>query len=176
MDRLVLIGDSLTEWGNWEDLLGGYRVINLGISGETTRGLYARRGLISPTLLAGDRVFVMSGINDILMGEEDVLPFIEAFTRFLLESGLDLRITLQSLLPVCGDFIDYLDIIRSNNESIASLAKRLGVGYIDLYSRFVDPQGMPIKGCFDNDGVHLSIEGYRTWASAISGLLGKKGK
>jgi len=176
MDRLVLIGDSLTEWGNWEALLGGYRVINLGISGETTRGLYARRELIRSTLCTNDRIFVMSGINDILMAQEDVLPFIEAFTRFLLESGLNLKITIQSLLPVCGDFIDYLDIIRANNEAIVELAKGLGVGYLDLYSRFVDPQGMPIKECFDNDGVHLSIEGYRVWASAILGLLGKKGK
>lgn len=171
MERLVLIGDSLTEWGNWEDLLRGYRVLNLGVSGETTRGLYARRDLIRSALCDRDCIFVMSGINDILMGDEDVVTFIKVFTRFLLETPLDLKITLQGLLPVCGDFIDYLNTVRVNNEAIAELAKALGVGFLDLYSRFVDPQGIPIRGYFDNDGVHLSLDGYRVWGSAILGQL-----
>lgn len=175
MNRIVLIGDSLTEWGDWDDLLKGCRVLNFGISGETTRGLYSRASLIKSALCSGDLVFVMSGINDILMDEEDVLPYLESFVKSLFDTELKLNITLQSLLPVSGDFPQYLDIIRDNNERIYRVAMDLKVDFFDLYSSFVDKAGRPIESYFMDDGVHLSNRGYSVWAKELQRFLSEKG-
>ena len=72
--HLVFIGDSLTEWGDWEQRFPGYNVTNLGISGETVEGLLARRERIRTKIENPDFVFLMTGINNIATGHYDIFP------------------------------------------------------------------------------------------------------
>ena len=46
---IVMLGDSLTEWGNWHELVPEYRVINRGISGDNRRSRPLTRGDRAPT-------------------------------------------------------------------------------------------------------------------------------
>src|SRR5919199_5722857 len=39
---IVMLGDSLTEEGNWTEVLPGWRVINRGIGGDTSAGVLKR--------------------------------------------------------------------------------------------------------------------------------------
>src|SRR5215207_538395 len=60
---IVMLGDSLTEWGNWHQLVPEYRIINRGISGDTSSGVLDRLQEVidrRPKI-----VFVMVGTNDI---------------------------------------------------------------------------------------------------------------
>jgi lysophospholipase L1-like esterase len=63
--QLVFIGDSLTQWFNWQGRFPDYVVVNLGISGETVEGLLARRERIRSQINDPEDVFLMSGINNI---------------------------------------------------------------------------------------------------------------
>ena len=58
-----MLGDSLTEWGNWHELVPEHRVINRGVAGDTSSGVLDRLQEVidrRPRL-----VFVMVGTNDI---------------------------------------------------------------------------------------------------------------
>lgn len=171
MSRVVMIGDSLTEYGDWDHLLKGFKVLNLGISGETARGLYLRMPLIKEALIEGDRLFIMSGINDILMDEDDVVFYLDKVVQSLKDISFEVSITLQTILPVCGDFLHYLEVIGRNNSRLKSLAEQHGVGFLDIYSDFIDELSRPIERLFTDDGVHLSDAGYEAWAKRLRECL-----
>ena len=69
LNHLVFIGDSLTQWGDWERRFPGYQVTNLGISGETVEGLLARRARIRARIENPDVIFLMTGINNLATGQ-----------------------------------------------------------------------------------------------------------
>src|SRR4051812_12410847 len=60
---IVMLGDSLTEWGNWHELVPEFRVINRGIAGDTSSGVLDR--LQEVIERRPKVVFVMVGTNDI---------------------------------------------------------------------------------------------------------------
>ena len=64
--NLVFIGDSLTQWFDWQRRFPDDAVMNLGISGETVEGLLSRREAIREKVHNPDIIFLMSGINDLL--------------------------------------------------------------------------------------------------------------
>lgn len=43
-DKIVFIGDSITDGGEWNELLGRNDVVNRGIIGDTTNGVLNRLG------------------------------------------------------------------------------------------------------------------------------------
>ena len=60
---IVMLGDSLTEWGNWHELVPEYSILNRGISGDTSSGVLDR--LQEVIERRPKVVFVMIGTNDI---------------------------------------------------------------------------------------------------------------
>jgi lysophospholipase L1-like esterase len=65
---VVFLGDSITDWVNLEDLwqIGGGRVLNRGIAGDTTAGVIAR---LDASVPPEARVcFLLVGYNDLLRG------------------------------------------------------------------------------------------------------------
>jgi lysophospholipase L1-like esterase len=60
--QVAMLGDSLTEQGEWSELLGEVTA-NRGFGGDTARQLLAR---VSSVPVAAKTVFVMVGINDIV--------------------------------------------------------------------------------------------------------------
>src|SRR3954451_7586104 len=66
MPEIVMLGDSLTEWGNWHELVPEFRVINRGIAGDTSSGVLDR--LEEVIARRPKLVFLMIGTNDIGLG------------------------------------------------------------------------------------------------------------
>lgn len=61
--RIVFLGDSMTEGAKWQELFDEKRVVNRGISGDVTYGLYAR---LDEVIQARPlKVFLLCGVNDI---------------------------------------------------------------------------------------------------------------
>ena len=78
IEHLVFIGDSLTEWYDWQERFPAYRVTNLGISGETVEELLDRRDHIRDRVKDPDIIFLMTGINNILSERYDItVPYRE---------------------------------------------------------------------------------------------------
>ncbi len=168
--NIVFIGDSLTEWFDWQRRFPGRRVLNLGISGEMAEELLERRDRIRSLVKAPDVVFLMTGINNVLNERHDIaVPYREIVRNFT-TWWKGARIVVQSLLPVDMSWISN-DLIRDANRRLSKIAGELGADYLDVFSRFIDENGRPLPGLLSEDGVHLANKGYEVWARAVEEYL-----
>ena len=167
---LVFIGDSLTEWYDWQERFPAYRVLNLGISGETVEELLDRRDNIRSRVGSPDVIFLMTGINDILSERYDITGSYAEFVRNLATWYKGAKIVVQSLLPVDMPWIQN-DTIRTVNRHLAEIARQQGAVFLDVYGAFTDDNGNPKPGLISDDGVHLSGKGYDVWAKVVEAYL-----
>ena len=70
METLLLLGDSLIEYGDWSSLLPAYRTINRGAAGETVGELAGRLGREVDLENDPEQIIILSGTNNMLMGDE----------------------------------------------------------------------------------------------------------
>ena len=171
---LVFIGDSLTEYFDWQNSFPGCEVLNLGVSGETVEGLLVRVDRILPAIQKGGRdpdfIFVMTGINNIAMEDYEIMASYRAVITAIAGSFSKSRLVIQSILPVRIHWIDNT-IIRQLNESLKQMAKDFKAEYLDLYSIFISAGSEPKKECLLDDGVHVSDKGYEVWSAAVEEYL-----
>lgn len=163
---IVLIGDSLTEYFDWQRRFPGHRVLNLGIAGEPVEGLLGRMSEIRTAVMRADLIFVMTGINNIAMADYDVIPRYEKVLNTLLSDFAGAEIVAESVLPVLLPWLDNA-IIEKINSDLKKTARRLKVRYMDVYFFFVDAGGNPVREYLSDDGVHLSDRGYEVWSGAM---------
>src|SRR5215469_9607925 len=60
--RIIFLGDSITEMGDWRKALNDSTVINRGVGGDITSGVVGR--LKDITDRHPSKVFILLGIND----------------------------------------------------------------------------------------------------------------
>ena len=167
---LLFIGDSLTEWFDWDRRFPAYAVENLGISGETVEEMIDRRDHIRAQASVPNCVFLMTGINNVLQGRSDFMGTYAELVRSFATWWKGASIVVQSLLPVDYSWIGN-DTIKELNRQLASIAKEQGADYLDIYAAFVDREGRPKVGYLSDDGVHLASKGYEAWAKIIEKYL-----
>src|SRR5258708_3619159 len=68
-EKIIFLGNSITEGGNWKNLLKDSTAINRGISGDITFGILYRIDDVIRRQPA--KVFLLIGINDISKGDPD---------------------------------------------------------------------------------------------------------
>jgi lysophospholipase L1-like esterase len=170
--KLVFIGDSLTQWCNWEQRFPEHQVTNLGISGETVEGLLSRRERIRTKIDDPDFIFLMTGINNIASEQYDILSPYREIVRNLTTWFKRSNVIVQSILPIDVTWMDN-QVIRDINQQLEQIARSLGAQYLDVYRLFVDPQGRPLSGYLSDDGVHLAEKGYDAWTEAVGQYLEK---
>ncbi|MGC2061844.1 MAG: GDSL-type esterase/lipase family protein [Thermodesulfovibrionales bacterium] len=170
MSRLLFIGDSLIEFFDWESRFPEHTVYNLGIAGETVNGLSRRLDCVLRELDMVDRVFIMSGINNLAMEDSSFIGTYREIVRAMAARYPAAQIVVQSLLPVLYPFISN-DDIREMNRRLKSLAADEGVSYVNIHDHFLDDNGNPDPFCLVEDGVHISNNGYRIWSAEIEKLL-----
>jgi lysophospholipase L1-like esterase len=168
--RLLFIGDSLIENFDWQERFPKNVVYNMGVSGETVDGLYARIEVVYSQIEEADAVFIMSGINNIAMGDRTFLPVYRKVVRGLKEHYASSRIFVQSLLPVLFPWISN-DEIRDMNRQLKIMAEEEHVIYLDIHSLFLEERAKPVKAYLMDDGVHLSEKGYSVWSGEIEKYL-----
>ncbi len=171
-EQLVFIGDSLTQWFDWQERFPEYVVANLGISGETVEGLLARLEYIRSQVDNPDYFFIMSGINDIANGQYRIVEPYREVVRYLTNWYKKSKVVVQSILPVDLQWINN-NIIIATNHNLEKLAAELASRYLDIYSTFVDSNGNPKKEYLSDDGVHLANRGYAVWAHEVEKMLKK---
>jgi lysophospholipase L1-like esterase len=170
----LFIGDSLTEWGNWDVLFPGKNIVNKGIAGNKTADILKR--LPDILLINPEKVFCLAGINDLGEGLQ-LSTIIENYTLLctqFISRWKPENIHLLSVLPV--DFASfahtsiYPENINKLNHSIAKLAAKHGTKFIDMYPAFTDTSGN-LNPKFTCDGLHLSNAGYQVWKKEIETYL-----
>ena len=170
MKNLVFIGDSLTELYNWQKRFPQYRLTNLGISGEPVDSLLDRRERIRASIEDPDFIFLMTGINNIAMEQYDIIGPCREIVRNLAIWYKKSKVVIQSILPVALEWISN-NAIRDTNRHLEQIAREFSAEYLDVYSLFIDSNGKPKNEYFQDDGVHLTCEGYDVWASEVERFL-----
>ena len=164
------LGDSLIEYFDWQERFPQHNVGNHGVAGESVGGLLSRVVRMNEIFPAADRIFIMTGINNVAMDDLEFMEFYRGVLEKLNSFYPDAKIYLHSLLPTLIDFISNASV-RAINHEIEKLARDSGVEYVDMYSRFIDTGGRPIKEYLLDDGVHISRTGYDVWAKVIEQQL-----
>jgi lysophospholipase L1-like esterase len=171
-ESIVFLGDSITDSGEWAELLPTYSVVNRGISSDITFGLLAR---LSEIISAKPKkLFILIGINDIARGIP-VTVILRNYQRIIdriKEGSPETQIYVQSILPTNPAFPQFkghqnkADIILTANIGLKHVAAQNGLIYVDLFTAFTNEDGF-LKTEYTHDGLHLSGEGYLNWVSVL---------
>lgn len=169
---IVFLGNSITERGDWHELIQGKKIANRGIGGDNSFGVLARLdGIIEQQ---PSKIFMMIGINDLGRGlpvEVIVNNYRRIITR--LQAGLPkTKIHLQSVLPLNEEMLKYAYLkgknvkVKELNEEIKKLALEYGLTYINLHEVIADKDG-ELKKEYTMDGIHLKTDAYLVWADYL---------
>ncbi len=169
---IIMLGNSLTDGAEWNELLGNRHVKNRGIVGDIVQGLYER---MEPILKGQPKkIFIMSGVNDIShdVSGDSIARAMEKLIVLIKTRSPRTKIYLQSMLPFNNDvrmwklLRDREHVVVEGNRALEQVARRQGVTWIDLYPLFVDEHGK-LKAEYTNDGLHLLGPAYLIWRDAI---------
>ncbi len=166
MKTLLLLGDSLIEYGEWDTLLPGYMTVNRGVSGETAGELAARLGWEVERTADPDHIFIMSGTNNLLMGDLSFPAVFATMLPRLKQLEPEAGLTVIGLAPMRLPFL-HAGTLESVNAELRETADRSGCLFLELSAAFdlyCRPVGNP---CFLPDGVHFSPHGYTVLATAV---------
>lgn len=160
---LVLVGDSLTQGGDWEAWLPGEDVRNLGVAGDTTDDVVARLGDIVEARPA--MIVLLIGTNDLAWrrSAEHVVRNIETILVTLRKELPETRILVQSVMPRGREFADQ---IRDINRHLWQFAPTVHAAWLDLWPAMALDDG-ELNPVYTDDRLHLNEEGYRMWLSEL---------
>ena len=163
---VLMLGDSLIDYGEWQRRLPAYRVLSSGIPGGRTEELFRRVSLHLPGDLP-EAIVVMSGTNNIVFGDHSFIDMLRRISAVLQDSNPQAAIIITSMLPY--EIPGIVDSIHAANQQISLICAESGCHYFDLCSEFE----RSFEPLFDFDGVHLSNRGYQLWSASLAGYLGK---
>ncbi len=167
-NKVVFLGNSLTEGFDLRKFFSGSQPVNRGIGGDHIDGLLERFDY-SVLKLKPSKLFVMIGINDIGAGDPDSLirSNYQVLLRTILKSLPNTRVYIQSILPTTAQWSNCpVEKIKGNNKFIEDFSIRFGFTWIDLYSKFVTKEGY-LKKDYTTDGLHLNSKGYVYWSALL---------
>ncbi len=170
--NVVFLGNSLTEYGEWQEFFNNPNIRNRGIAGEFTDGILRRLDpIISGT---PKQVFLMIGINDLILHRP---PHILANYRSIVEkikTGTpQTQLIIQSILPINNTVkntgLSNADVLTLN-KGIQEIAADFNLKYVDLHQKFKDDSGK-LNASYTLDGIHLNRAGYEQWIGEIKDLV-----
>jgi lysophospholipase L1-like esterase len=165
LTRLLLVGDSMIEFGDWAAYLPGREVHNLGRSGESVEELRERVERIIARPAVPDLVLLMIGTNNVAMQRFDFLAAYGDIIATLKAAWPRALLLVNSLMPMDLYYLAPGTVERVN-DGLRRLADRGGAAYLDAWSGLVNPDGRPLAGVLA-DEVHLTERGYQLWAAVL---------
>lgn len=175
-DDILMIGNSITNIGEWAEFIPYAHLRNRGISSDMTSGVLER--LPHMLEVSPRAVFLMIGINDLGAGKDkdyvanNILKIVAEIKRLSPRTA----IYVESILPVNPTFtvfkthIDQSTSIKYVNAILEKEASRAGYTYINLHRSMCDRDGY-LSSKYTNDGLHLCWEGYRLWREILTSYI-----
>ena len=192
-DRVVFMGDSITDGWKLNEYFPNQPYVNRGISGQTTSQMLIR---FRPDVidLKPRVVVILAGTNDISFNTgpisiEAIAGNIQSMAELARANGIN--VVLSSILPV-SDYNknkDGVAIVRTVlrppaqilqlNDWMKKYCAENGFVYLDYFAATVDDKGL-LKAEIANDGLHPNAEGYKLMKplaeAAVATALKKKQK
>ncbi|MBR6431830.1 MAG: sialate O-acetylesterase, partial [Muribaculaceae bacterium] len=100
---IIMLGNSLTDGAEWNELMRNSHVKNRGIVGDIVQGLYER---MEPILKGQPKkIFIMSGVNDVShdVSGDSIARAMEKLIVLIKTRSPRTKIYLQSMLPFNND-------------------------------------------------------------------------
>ena len=159
----VMLGDSITDEGQWDELLDNPLVQNRGISGDTTDGVLERLDSINKSI---KQVFIMIGVNDIMRGKEvdEVYSNYLKIIKFFQDRNI--KVYIQSTLFIGERRAGNFNIkVEDLDKRLEKYAKENNITFINLNPIFAPNK--VLKKEFTFDDLHLNGTAYKLWAQEI---------
>lgn len=169
---IIMLGNSLTDGAEWNELFDNCHVKNRGIVGDIIPGFFER---LEPILKGQPRkIFIMGGVNDISHGvsADSIVCAMTQVVTTIQARCPKTEIYVQSMLPFNNDVRLWKllkgreQVVVDGNKGLESMCQRLGVTFINLYPLFVGENGK-MKPEYTNDGLHLMGGAYLIWRDAL---------
>lgn len=181
-NRVVFIGDSITDYWKLDDYFPRKAYINRGIDGQTTPQMLVRfrQDIID---LHPNVLVVLAGTNDVASvtgptRNEDI----EANYASMAELARlhHIRVVFASLLPVHNYTPEAKEPfalrprerILALNTWLKDYCAKNGLVYLDYFSALVDDKGM-LKRDLSEDGLHPNAAGYKIMAPLAEKAIAK---
>ena len=169
-NRVVFLGDQVTEFWSRSNFFPGKSWLNRGIAGQTSDQMLIRfrQDVID---LHPKAVVILAGLNDIagLHGtatEEMILDNLISMSELARANGI--RVVLASVTPVCDCFTKgtarqrWQERIGEVNDLIQKYCARSGATFLNYFPALADDDNL--KKEFTADGVLPNDAGYRVMA------------
>lgn len=180
-DDIVFVGNSITDGGELNELLGMPNIKNRGITSDVITGVEKRINQV----MKGHpkKVFLLIGGNDLShkLTAAQIAERYERLVKKMRALSPATHVYLQSIMPINNDFGRYKTmygaekVIPEVNRRIKEIAVRNGCTYIDLTDALQDPKTGKLKKAYTNDGLHLTGAGYKAWMSVVEPYVKAEG-
>jgi lysophospholipase L1-like esterase len=171
---VVMLGNSLTQWVDWNELLGRKNIANHGIAGDVTSGYVHRLEYVYK--LKPKLCFIEGGINDIYAN----VPVDVVYENYkkIVEELRSHSITpiIQSTLfvsPKWHDAVEKNKEVASLNSLLEEFAKKNNIEFSNLNARM--SSNNMLRDELTHDGVHLTAAGYKIWGEEVERVVQKYG-
>ena len=194
MRTLICHGDSLIEASDldgpstWPSRVARrlkIKVINSGISGDTTAGLLAR---FYPEVVQkdADAVLIMGGTNDLWWdldlkliranifamvcqaNHHDITPLVGIPPPILVKKA-----RLQDFAGPEGGYSHFVDQLKVLVTALGLAAGQNEVACLDFHNPFLDGAGNPIEEYFMDDGLHPNPTGHKLMADIAIEIMSR---
>ncbi|MFZ6713363.1 GDSL-type esterase/lipase family protein [Undibacterium sp. TC9W] len=168
---LIFIGDSITEqwrWGAGSTVWKKHfeeRAIDFGLGSDKTQHTIWRLENIDLSAFTPQVAIILIGTNNVQDTPEEIADGVKAVIAATQKKFNGIKIVLLSILPNARA----TEKMSATNMLLAPLDDQRNIYYLDLAAQ-LPPVGDNWKG-MSKDKLHLSVEGYEIWASALGPLL-----
>ena len=170
--RVIFLGNSITEMGNWKKAVNDTTVINRGIGGDITYGVLKR--LKDITDRNPSKVFILLGINDIGKDIPDVVIAANylKIVKEIHSKCPQTKIYAESVLPVnptmprFPQHYDKEQHVLALNKLLQANAATGDYTFVDIFPLFVDSNGR-LQSQLSYEGLHLKPPAYDIWVAYL---------
>jgi lysophospholipase L1-like esterase len=171
-DDVIILGNSITDGGEWGELFGDLHFKNRGISGDVIEGVKHRLAAI--TVGQPKKIFLMIGTNDLSRGAsvDYVVTGINEIVQTIHRDSPRTQVYVQSILPVNPAF-DNFKGHNTHTQDILDINSALKAGadagnytFVNVHAALADSENH-MSTAYTNDGLHLLGPGYIVWRSVL---------
>ncbi|MBI9071548.1 MAG: hypothetical protein JEY94_08105 [Melioribacteraceae bacterium] len=168
MKKLLMIGDSITDWFDTDNLLPNFFVKNVGVAGDST---VETLGRIDKSWFdfQPDYIFICIGTNDFARFRKDAV-ILENIEKIVIKVKTHLskaKIYITTIFPTRDNKPRPNDRISNFNAQLNKKANSLNAEFFDLHYHFTDEDGK-LKSEYTEDGLHLTPKAYVKWAEILT--------
>lgn len=173
--KIVMLGDSHTEWINWSELMQRDDIANRGISGDITSGFLHR--LNDVYRLKPQLCVIEGGTNDILLEMEPntIAENLLKITQNLRKKGIKTVICTVTYASALRDnAVEINQRMEKLNMEIVKLAQQTNSPVLDLNDLMCDGMLRRLEYALE-DGLHFSAKAYAVWKEKLENVLKEQG-